>query len=75
MPTGLRDRNRRLSKHTLRLRDGDTALIDAAYPDLGHNRIIRLLVSAHVDQLEAAKAASAPAPDLPAFTEIEEFSP
>lgn len=35
---------RPIKKHTLRLYDGNTELLDQFYPDIGHNAVIRALV-------------------------------
>lgn len=41
-----------LEKHTLRLREGDVDRLRDLYPDVPANKIIRRIVSNHVDKIE-----------------------
>lgn len=48
-----RKEDRPMTKHTLLLFDGDFAYLQRTYPEVGASKLIRTLVRAHVEGLEA----------------------
>jgi hypothetical protein len=49
-----------LTKHTIRLRRGDTEFLDERFPKLRHNVVIRQLVAQFVDKIERQQSNGEP---------------